>query len=68
MGIAAGTQLRPHEILSPLGAGGMGEVCRARTMRLNRAVALILLPAWFAKDADLPILREARKERSLSLH
>jgi len=62
--IAADTRFGHYLVLAPLGAGGMGEVWRARDMRLNRAVALKLLPAWFAKDVDLPILREAGKEKS----
>jgi eukaryotic-like serine/threonine-protein kinase len=52
MTIAAGTQLGPYEILSPLGEGGMGEVYRARDKRLNREVAIKVLPASFATDAD----------------
>src|SRR2546428_8006248 len=52
MTIAAGTQLGPYEILSPLGAGGMGEVYRARDTRLNREVAIKVLPTSFANDAD----------------
>src|SRR5438128_9074329 len=52
MTIAAGTQLGPYEILSPLGAGGMGEVYRARDTRLEREVAIKVLPTDFAKDAD----------------
>ena len=52
MTIAAGTRLGPYEILSPLGAGGMGEVWRARDTRLNREVAIKVLPASFANDED----------------
>ncbi|MEK6325178.1 MAG: protein kinase [Acidobacteriota bacterium] len=52
MMLAAGTRVGPYEILSPLGAGGMGEVYRARDTRLNREVAIKVLPAGFAKDTD----------------
>ena len=52
MAINPGTQLGPYEVLAPLGAGGMGEVWRARDTRLNREVAIKVLPADFAKDAD----------------
>jgi eukaryotic-like serine/threonine-protein kinase len=52
MSIAAGTRLGPYEILAPLGAGGMGEVWRARDTRLDRTVALKVLPADFANDTD----------------
>jgi serine/threonine protein kinase len=50
--LAAGTQLGPYEIISPLGVGGMGEVYRAKDARLNREVAIKVLPASFANDAD----------------
>ncbi len=47
-----GAKLGPYEILSALGAGGMGEVYRARDTRLARDVAVKMLPEDFAKDPD----------------
>src|SRR5215475_6315303 len=50
--IAADTRFGHYHILSPLGAGGMGAVWRARDTRLNRDVAIKVLPAKFSKDSD----------------
>src|SRR5215813_12576340 len=59
MGLASGTKLGPYEIQSPLGAGGMGEVYRARDTRLEREVAIKVLPPSLSSD---PALRQ-RLER-----
>src|SRR5579864_9190389 len=52
MSLAAGSKLGPYEILAPLGAGGMGEVYRARDTKLQREVAVKVLPEIFAGEPD----------------
>jgi len=52
MPLGPGTRLGPYEIIAAIGAGGMGEVYRARDTKLNRDVALKILPAAFASDPD----------------
>ena len=52
MALSPGTRLGPYEILSPIGAGGMGEVYRARDTKLKRDVAIKVLPEAFAKDEE----------------
>jgi eukaryotic-like serine/threonine-protein kinase len=68
MPLASGTKLGPYEILAPLGAGGMGEVYRARDTRLERSVAVKILPQHLADKADASerFEREARTISSLN--
>ena len=63
MALAPGTRLGAYEILTPIGAGGMGEVYQARDTRLKRDVALKVLPDTFAHDTD----RLARFQREAEL-
>jgi eukaryotic-like serine/threonine-protein kinase len=68
MTLAAGTRLGPYQIVAPLGAGGMGEVYRARDSKLDRDVAIKVLPDTVAKDPDAlaRFEREAKAVAALS--
>jgi tetratricopeptide (TPR) repeat protein/tRNA A-37 threonylcarbamoyl transferase component Bud32 len=67
MTLAAGSLLGPYEVLSPLGSGGMGQVYKARDTRLNRDVAIKVLPDLFSSDAARErFQREARAASALS--
>ena len=68
MALTSGTKLGPYEIQSPLGAGGMGEVYRARDTRLDRTVAVKILPAHLSSnlEAKQRLDREARAISSLN--
>ena len=68
MSLAPGVRLGPYEIIAAIGAGGMGEVYRARDTRLDRTVAIKVLPSQFAADPELRARfdREARAVSSLN--
>jgi len=68
MPLEAGRQLGPYEIVSAIGAGGMGEVYKARDTRLDRTVAIKVLPEHVAADPDLKqrFEREAKIISSLN--
>jgi serine/threonine protein kinase len=68
MSLAVGTRLGQYEVLGPLGAGGMGEVYRARDVKLDREVAIKVLPAALAASPDAlsRFEREARAVAALS--
>src|SRR5215831_17669360 len=68
MALTAGTRLGPYEIQTSLGAGGMGEVYRARDTRLQRTVAIKILPAHLCSNKELKVRfeREARAVSSLN--
>ena len=65
MPLRAGTRLGPHEIVSFIGAGGMGEVYEARDTRLDRRVAIKVLPSDLANDPEFRA-RFAREARAIS--
>ena len=66
--LTAGARLGPYEILSPLGAGGMGEVYKARDTRLERTVAVKVLPQHMASSSEVRqrFEREAKTISQLS--
>jgi Tol biopolymer transport system component len=68
MSLVPGTRLGPYEIIAPIGAGGMGEVYRARDTKLDRDVAIKVLPESFALDVDrlARFTREAKTLASLN--
>ena len=68
MRLDRGAKLGPYEVLEPLGAGGMGEVYKARDTRLDRMVALKVLPHELAEHPELQqrLEREARAVSSLN--
>jgi serine/threonine protein kinase len=70
MSLPAGTRLGAYEILALIGAGGMGEVCRARNTKLGRDVAMKVLPETFAHDRDrlddLSVRRSCWRYRTIS--
>ena len=68
MTLQAGARLGPYEVTAALGAGGMGEVYKARDTRLDRAVAIKVLPAHVASDPDVRqrFEREARAVAALN--
>ena len=68
MPLAIGTRLGPYEILAALGAGGMGEVYRAKDTRLDRSVAVKVLPSHFTDDPERRARFEADGEVSVVVY
>ena len=67
MPLSAGTRLGPYEILAPIGAGGMGEVYRAKDTMLGREVAVKVLPDALARDAER-LARLKREAKAAGWH
>jgi serine/threonine protein kinase/Tol biopolymer transport system component len=65
MALATGTRIGPYEVITAIGAGGMGEVYRARDTRLDRTVAIKVLPELFASDTDR-VARFQREAKALA--
>jgi serine/threonine protein kinase/Tol biopolymer transport system component len=68
MTLSAGTRLGPYEIVAPLGAGGMGEVYRARDLRLGRDIAIKVLPSAFSADPERLIRFEHEARAAAALN
>src|SRR5213080_2999460 len=68
MRLAPGTRLGPYEVLAPIGAGGMGEVYRARDPRLRRDVAIKVLPASHADEERIERFRREGRAASALNH
>src|SRR5438105_4530955 len=65
MPLSSGTRLGPYEIVAPIGSGGMGEVYKARDTRLERSVAVKILPPEFSENAQLKV-RFEREAKTIS--
>src|SRR5678816_2752264 len=65
MALSPGQRVGPYEVVSAIGAGGMGEVYRARDTKLNRDVAIKILPAAFAQDTER-LARFTREAQTLA--
>jgi serine/threonine protein kinase len=63
--MTSGTRIGPYEIVAPLGAGGMGQVYRARDLQLDRDLAIKILPQSFASDGDR-VMRFEREAKTLA--
>jgi len=68
MALPVGTKLGPYEIIGQLGAGGMGEVYRAKDIRLDRTVAIKVLPSHLSSDAELKQRMEMMNGHRLTMH
>jgi serine/threonine protein kinase len=66
MALASDTKLGPYEIIAPLGAGHMGEVYRARDTRLDRTVAIKILPTHLSSNPEAKQRFDAKREPSVS--
>src|SRR5262245_36140314 len=68
MTLQAGTKFGPYEILTPIGAGGRGEVYKATDVRLNRMVAIKVLPPRFSENPEMKLLFEREAQTIAALN